>query len=115
MNPNPNPTRQALKQDNLNPKISRQPLKQEENINLNLPRQVSEQAETISPNSSRQPLEQENTNPNISSQPLKQESITSGSSHQNLIQTGLKEQDGLEPQGIFVYGTLMVKSFCPGC
>ena len=108
---NSNSTGQALKQDDLNPNKSRQPLKQEENIDSNLPRQVSQQAETIPLNPSRQPLEQENISPNMSSQSLKQESITPGSSHQNFIPSGPKEQDGLEPQGIFVYGTLMAEEF----
>lgn len=95
-NVNPVATRQVLEQDNINPSSSRQSFKQEE---------------SISPNRSRQALKQKNIDPNITSQPSPQQHFTPVPPYLNVNQSEHKEQGEFEPQGIFVYGTLMAEEF----
>ena len=112
-NINPNPSRQPLQQEeNLNPNISRQPLKQEENLNPNISRQPSKKEENISPNLSSYPFNQkENTTPIPSHQNVNQSEHHKAAAPPPPQQQQQQEKKEPEPQGIFVYGTLMAEEF----
>ena len=90
-----NPTPQTARQENINPIPTHQTLKQE----------------NVNPNISRQPLQQESINPNLSVETLQQEVFPSNTSRLHVNQDRHNREQKPEPQGIFVYGTLMAEEF----
>lgn len=89
-----NPTPQTAGQENINPIPTHQTLKQE----------------NVNPTISRQSLQQESINSNLSGETLKQKVFPPNTSRLHVNQGRHNEQEA-EPQGIFVYGTLMAEEF----